>query len=155
MRDETFRERVLPNFAFFVMLLSLPLAIWTVFIPINSQIGILIASLSYLTAVALAFLSSPVITVSTKELRVGSAFLPLAAVAKTLAIAEKDSIAEKGIKLHARAFTRFQVGVKGLVKIELNDKNDPTPYWLVSVRKSKDLVSALDANRAGFGLLAN
>jgi hypothetical protein len=30
------------------------------------------------------------------------------------------------------------------VKVELKDKNDPTPYWLIATRKPKKLAAALD-----------
>jgi hypothetical protein len=33
--------------------------------------------------------------------------------------------------------------VKTGVKVALQDKNDPTPYWLISSRKATELVKAL------------
>ena len=38
--------------------------------------------------------------------------------------------------------TRFWVSTG--VKVEINDKKDPTPYWLISSRKAKLLASKLN-----------
>jgi hypothetical protein len=46
--------------------------------------------------------------------------------------------------LDTRAFTRFQIGVKSLVKIELVDPQDPTPYWLIATRNPEVLAGLIN-----------
>jgi hypothetical protein len=49
----------------------------------------------------------------------------------------------RGVDLDARAFLKIRPWVKPVVRIELDDDNDPTPYWLVSTRRPKELAAAL------------
>ncbi len=60
-------------------------------------------------------------------------------------IEHKDQFLERGHKLSTLAYTRFQIGVKGLVKVELQDENDPTPYWLVATKHPEVLAGYLNA----------
>jgi hypothetical protein len=42
--------------------------------------------------------------------------------------------------------------IKTAVKVEITDGNDPTPYLMISTRRSSELVSALRANKSKLGL---
>ncbi|MFM2384507.1 MAG: hypothetical protein RL166_381, partial [Actinomycetota bacterium] len=44
----------------------------------------------------------------------------------------------------ARAWLSIQASIKGLVKVQVLDKNDPTPYWLISTRNPEKLVNLLN-----------
>jgi hypothetical protein len=77
------------------------------------------------------------------SLRVGSAVIPVQYLGAAFVISNQDAFAERGRNLNPRAFTRFQIGVNQLVKIEITDLEDPTPYWLISTRNPELLVSFL------------
>ena len=62
-------------------------------------------------------------------------------------VERQDQFSERGQKLSTLAYTRFQIGVKGLVKIEIVDESDPTPYWLVATRHPEVLAGYLNAKR--------
>jgi len=138
-----FSEKLVPAWSSFVAVAILWPSVWLVFLPINATLGAMGGAV--LTAViwgAMVF-ASPRIVVDNNELCVGRAHIPLKYIGFVSEVATKERFAERGSRLDARAFVRFQAGIKGLVKIELNDANDPTPYWLLATRKPQELISAL------------
>ncbi len=51
--------------------------------------------------------------------------------------------AERGPLLDARSFRAFQPSVEGMVKIQISDESDRTPYWIFSTRNPKAIAEAL------------
>ncbi len=49
-----------------------------------------------------------------------------------------------GVDADPAAFLAINFWSKTGVKVELKDKNDPTPYWLISSNNPKKLVMALN-----------
>ena len=87
--------------------------------------------------------NAPVITVTNAEISVGKATMPINFVGNVIEIGENEAFAEKGPKLDARAYLALQASRTGLVKIELSDPADPTPYWLVSTGEPEKFLDAL------------
>ena len=56
---------------------------------------------------------------------------------------------ERGVRLDARAYLLIRGWIPGLVRVELDDPDDPTPYWLVSTRHPVRLAAALSRGRVG------
>jgi hypothetical protein len=54
-----------------------------------------------------------------------------------------DATAERGTRLDARAWLLIRGWVAPVVKIEVIDEQDPTPYWLVSARRPRELEQAI------------
>lgn len=75
-------------------------------------------------------------------LRVGKARIELRYIEKIELLDESAMRRERGIGLDARAFLAIRFWVKSGVKIFLNDKRDPTPYWLISTCKGRELQRA-------------
>ena len=50
----------------------------------------------------------------------------------------------RGRDANAIAFTEVRFWVKGGVKVEVIDANDPVPYWLISSKNTEKLVSAIN-----------
>ena len=140
-----YRERVLPPIGgIWPILLVIP-ALYVTFLPFNVAAGAILGPAGALAIYAIFWFAAPVIEVSQSELSVGHVAVPRDVLGEVIPIAPRDAFAERGVKLSPGAFIRFQVGVKGLVKIEICDENDPTPYWLVATNKPEALVSALAA----------
>ena len=146
--DETrqapiFNENLLPSWPTFVWAAILFPSAYLVFLPISEIVGLLIGlTLTILVWMAMIF-GSPKIIVDAGELRVGRAHIPVALLSNCREIEPEFCFAERGPALDARAFVRFQVGVKPLVRLEVNDPVDPTPYWLIATRKPAALIAAL------------
>jgi len=65
-------------------------------------------------------------------------------IKKVSALDKKQFIKLRGPDADPAAFNATRFWVNTGVKIELNDKKDPTPYWLVSSKKAKQLATKLN-----------
>ena len=148
MIQKLFHERVLPSPGFYAMFLLLPIAIWIVFLPLNIAFGIFLAIASYLVVILVSVWFAPQTIVTNENLQVGAATLPRSSIGQVKPIDASDAFEERGVLLSALAFTKFQFGVKTLVKIYLDDIQDQTPYWLISTRRPSELVTALGSKNA-------
>ena len=140
-----YKERVLPSFvALLPLLLLLPTAYFTL-LPFNEIAGLLLGPLFVLAILVSIFFAAPVIEVANDEISVGDTEMPLRFVASVSVIEANDGFEERGIRLSPAAYTRFQMGVKRMVKIELCDPDDKTPYWLISSKNPQGVVAAFEA----------
>jgi hypothetical protein len=138
-----FRERLTPSWSLFLAaLIALP-SFYLVFLPINESVGLVSGLLVTFAIWAAMFLSSPVIQVSEGQLTVEKAHIPLNLLGEAKAIEPSLAFEERGPRLDSRAYVRFQVGVSSLVRVEIRDTSDPTPYWLISTRRPLELIEAL------------
>jgi len=129
-----YRERVLPGLTYFASTLVVPIISFLVSLPFGEILAYLVAAATQITIIALGVVNAPVIAIDGKTLRVGKANINLGLISSAQVIEPTDAFVERGRGLSPLAYVRFQFGVKGLVKITLNDPKDPTPYWLVSTR---------------------
>jgi hypothetical protein len=115
-----------------------------VFLPINETVGIIVATVLYLGCVGLLLLASPVVEVTETEFVAGKARVPLVLVASATGFAGAEASAERGPRLDARAWLVIRGWIDPVVRVDLNDANDPSPYWLVSTRRPDDLIAAIE-----------
>ena len=113
-----------------------------IFLPLSLLVGVVTGVALWLGVVSILWFSSPTLTLSPQGFKAGSASVEWSHVEKVEAIAAEDSRAEKGIMLDARAWLVLRPWVGPVVKVVLNDPNDPTPYWLVSTRRPEAVASA-------------
>lgn len=77
------------------------------------------------------------------ELRVGRAHLPSSFVGKTATVPASAKSAALGRQLDPAAYVSHRAWIGPMVLLVLDDPDDPTPYWLISTRKPKQLLAAL------------
>ena len=83
-------------------------------------------------------------------LRVGGAAVPLRHVGRVEVVDRRDKQAALGPELDPAAFVLHRGWVGPMVRLEVTDPGDPTPYWVFSVREPDRLLAALrDGTRAG------
>lgn len=138
-----FFERVLPSGATFLLPFLFGLALCAVFLPITGATSIGIGALGAAVAVALLIYSAPVIQIEGETLRVGRARIEISYIKEVTQISADESFKERGTGLNALAYTRFQPSVKTLLRVDIKDANDPTPYWLFSTRRGAELAKLL------------
>ena len=114
-----------------------------VFLPINMTVGVICAAVLYAACVILLVIGSPRIEVTDAMLVAGRASLPLPNIGNAQGFTGTDATAQRGPKLDARAWLVIRGWISPVVRIDVNDDSDPTPYWLVSTRHPADLVAAL------------
>lgn len=139
-----YRERLWPApWLYFATALVIPASL-LVFLPIDLGVGIGVAVALYAGCVGLLLAASPTITVTAHELVAGRARIPLALVGPVTQFTGVEATAERGPRLDARAWLLIRGWVDPVVRIEISDPEDPTPYWLVSTRHPAELAAALD-----------
>lgn len=138
-----FAEWQLPNFSSFLPNLLIAPALWLVFAPINQTVGTIGGLALTALSIALRIYVAKRITVSTDALRIGNAEIPRSVLKNAVSIATENQFAERGARLHASAFLALKGGLPGLVKVQIVDAQDPTPYVLISTRKPEQLVASL------------
>ncbi|MET0591026.1 MAG: DUF3093 domain-containing protein [Naasia sp.] len=142
-----FSERLTPSpWTFAACGLLIPAGL-LVFLPVSVPVAIGAAVLFFAGAVAALVLLSPVIEVGAGELRAGRARVPIAVIGGTAGFRGEEATAERGVRLDARAFLCIRGWVDPVVRIELADPADPTPYWIVSTRRPDELIAAIEADR--------
>lgn len=138
-----YRERVAPKWTSFLPILLIFPTFWLTFAPINLAAGL--ASGAVITAVVIWLMVAlaPVIRIDDQILMVGKAQISRKLIGKAEVIPITEAFAEKGPRLDARAYLALQGSIRGLVKVEITDPSDPTPYWLFSSAHPEEVVASL------------
>ena len=118
------------------------------FLPINFFAGVIIAIVLYGAIVMVLVATSPVILVSSGELVAGRARVPVDLISTVTAFEGEEATLQRGRMLDARAWLLIRGWVSPVVRIELSDPSDPTPYWIVSTRSPAALVAAIASAKA-------
>ncbi len=143
-----YRERIWPSpWVFLSTALVIPASL-LVFLPINLLAGVIVAITLYGAIVLVLVATSPVISVSLNELVAGRARVPVDLISTVTAFDGEEATLQRGRMLDARAWLLIRGWVSPVVKIELSDENDPTPYWIVSTRTPDALVAAVSTAKA-------
>lgn len=119
-----------------------------VFLPINFTAGVIVAIALYAGCVGVLIATSPVVEVSSEQLTAGRARLPIAFIGEVTGHSGEEATLQRGQKLDARAWLMIRGWVSPVLRIELTDAKDPTPYWLVSTRQPAAMVAAIAEAKA-------
>jgi hypothetical protein len=138
-----YRERVLPSAPNLALPILLFLSVLTVMIPISIDWALPVAFVFSAIFVLIIFSASPTITVTEATLTSKNAIIDRKFLGEATVITKSQQFEELGQRLDARAWLAIQASVKGLVKVQVNDPEDPTPYWLISTRNPEKLAKLL------------
>lgn len=138
-----YRERLWAPWTLYLATALVIPASLLVFLPINTTVGVIVAIGMELGVLVLLWVMAPVVEVTEDEFRAGRAHLPRSAVGEVSGYQGSAATRQRGPVLDARAWTLFRGYVHGVVRVEVADDQDPTPYWLVSVRHPEQVVAAL------------
>jgi hypothetical protein len=116
-----------------------------VFAPISPAAGFTAAAVLFAIQAALLILSTPAVTVTGRTLQVGRAVIERRLLGPAEAFRKEEATAERGTRLNGLAYLCIRGWIDPVVRIEINDPSDPTPYWLTSTRRPEELVAALSA----------
>ncbi|GLU89872.1 MULTISPECIES: DUF3093 domain-containing protein [Agromyces] len=142
-----YREKLWPTpWIYIVSLLLVPSSI-LVLAPVSMPAGIVTGIVLYLAVVGALSLTAPTVEVRDGRLRAGRAEIDLAHTGEAVAAEDAAARAERGTGLDARAFLVIRGWVQPVVRIPIVDPADPTPYWLVSSRRPKELAAAINGSR--------
>jgi hypothetical protein len=143
-----YHERIWPSpWVFVAAALEIPASL-LVFLPINLLAGVIVAGLLYAAIILILVATSPVIEVSPGELVAGRARVPVQLIGPVTPFRGEEATLQRGRLLDARAWLLIRGWVSPIVKIEIADESDPTPYWILSTRAPDALAAAIERARA-------
>jgi hypothetical protein len=138
-----FSERLWPSVAMWLLALGLAFAIALCVLPLGVPVAGVAAVGTFAATVAGLVASSPRVEVAGGRFRAGRAAVPLRLLGTARAATGEEARQERGPRLDARAYLCIRGWVDPVVRVELVDPEDPTPYWLVSSRRPDRLLAAL------------
>lgn len=138
-----FDEKLLPSLWIWLFAVGFSGAGILVFAPISPTAGFIAAAVLLVIVSTLLLLSTPRITVTDTELTVGRATISREFISGASAHRGPDATRERGTGLNALAYLCIRGWIDPVVRIELSDPADRTPYWLASTRRPEELVKAL------------
>lgn len=141
--ETLYREKLFPSInTTLSLLMPLPIA-WLAAFPFSPYLGLAMGSAISILCYAIVWTKSPRITLTTEELQVGVAKLPLAEIQEFGVVRGEQAQIERGPNRHPKAFVSLRGTASKLVKISLASEIDPTPYWLIGSRNPERLVQAV------------
>ncbi|UUL75765.1 DUF3093 domain-containing protein [Pseudarthrobacter sp. Fe7] len=138
-----YREKLWPNAWIWVIAAGVSAAGILVFAPISMTAGYTAALVLLAIITALLVLSTPAITVTADALTVGRATIERRFVGGIEQFRSGEATAERGTRLNGLAYLCIRGWIDPVVKIEITDPADRTPYWLASTRHPERLMAAL------------
>ncbi|PQZ96441.1 hypothetical protein CQ018_00545 [Arthrobacter sp. MYb227] len=138
-----FQEKLRPNWAIWLVALGLGATAGVAFFPIGAQWGIT-AGLIAFALIAFAFIANtPTIEVTADTVRVGRASIERQYVGEVTGYRGSAAYHQRGPGLNGIAFMNIRGWIDPVVRIEITDERDATPYWLTSTRRPEELTAAL------------
>jgi hypothetical protein len=106
------------------------------------------AALVTLAAVSAAILwiysaTALIIEVDGKELRVGAAHIDLDFIGECVDLDNKAIRLVRTRDANPNAFLAIRFWASAGVRVDINDTNDSTPYWLISSNRGAELINAI------------
>lgn len=138
-----YEERLWPSVGVWVIVLGVSLAGILVFAPLGLEVGYIGAVVLAAILTILLLASTPRIVVTARTVQVGRAQIDRTYVGEVGAYTGAEATAQRGPVLHGLAFVCFRGWISPVVRMEITDEADRTPYWLTSTRRPQQLVAAL------------
>ncbi|GHG41230.1 hypothetical protein GCM10012320_03360 [Sinomonas cellulolyticus] len=138
-----YSERLWPSLWVWVVAIGVSAAGILVFAPITLAAGYTAAVVIFIVLGGALIASTPVVRVTARTFQAGRATLPLEFAGRVEAFRGEEATAERGPRLNGLAYLCLRGWISPVVRVELTDPDDRTPYWLVSSRHPDKLVAAL------------
>lgn len=119
-----------------------------VFVPIGIEIGLGAAVVMFVIIAILLTVSTPRILVTERTLQVGRAGIERQHVGAVTGYRGEDATHQRGPALHGLAFMCLRGWIDPVVRIQIEDLRDRTPYWLASTRNPERLTAVLGGTMA-------
>lgn len=147
---EAYEERLRVPVTWWFAGVVLAVSVWWVFVLATPQWFALSAAGVVGAAIAAGLwqYGNARVAVSNVHLHAGPARVPLTYLGTVEALDAAATRALHGPQADARAFFLIRPYIATAVRVEITDRSDPTPYWLVGSRHPDRLASALSARLA-------
>lgn len=138
-----YRERLSPSLWILVSAaLAGPMAA-LVFTPLDTTLSLVIGAVVSILVVVLLMTAAPVIELRDGMLHAGRAAIEVEYLGEATALFGEEARAARGRELDPRAWHLLRGGIEPVVRIVIDDADDPAPYWILSTRTPDRLAAAL------------
>lgn len=141
-----YKERLAPGAGLWLGCVGAGLASFLVGAPINITAGIVAGIIVTLTVGALLYGTSPTLEVTESTVRFGRARIEREYVGRAYAFRGEDARLATGPALDGRAYMCFRGWITSIIRVEITDPADPTPYWIASSRHPEKIAEILNQN---------
>lgn len=144
-----YRERLRVPPVWWLLALGLAGSIWLAYdVPYGPGISLPVGlGVLALTGAGLVGYGRALVAVGPKGFTAGRATLPAWAIGEVAALDAAAARAARGRDADPRAYLLIRSYAPGAVRVEVDDPDDPVPYWLVSTRHAERLATALRTAR--------
>ncbi len=140
---EIFREKLWPAWWMWILVVGTGFAGTAMFLPINLNVSIVVGIVVFI-AVGITLLTlTPTISMTHDWFKVGRASIECRYIGEVSAHRGEDATHERGPALNGTAYLCLRGWIDPVVKLEIVDPLDATPYWLASTRRPEELLRAL------------
>lgn len=143
-----YEERLKPSWWIWLVAVMISGLSVLVFVPIGLEIGLGAAVVVFIVIALLLRVSTPRIVVTDRTLQVGRAGIERSYVGEVTGYRGEDATYQRGPALHGLAFMCIRGWIDPVVRIQITDQRDRTPYWLTSTRHPERLVAVLGGTMA-------
>ncbi len=148
MSEPLFRERQSPGPLSMLVGAVFGLVLGLITIPLSDVLAIVVAVLGAVGVPLIMILSSPVVSVSADRVRAGRASIEPAMLGVARVLDREQMQRVMGPKIDARAFRCTRGWITEGVEVPVVDPEDPTPAWVISLRRPEEFAAALAAAQA-------
>lgn len=138
-----YEERLWPAVWIWAVAAGMAGASILVFAPINIITGVIAAVVIGIILTILLIVSTPRIRVTSGDLDVGRARIERRFIGQVEGFRGEDATEQRGTALNATAYQCIRGWISPVVRVEITDDLDRTPYWIMSTRHPEELVAAL------------
>lgn len=141
--DVIFEERLWPATWIWAFLLGVSMVWILILAPISLIAGYITAAALTIILTILLVRSTPKIVITGRTLQVGRATVERRFVGAAEGFQGEAATEQRGPRLDGRAYLCIRGWISPVVRMQIVDEADPTPYWLASTRRPKQLTAAL------------
>ncbi len=138
-----YRERLSPSLWALVSAAVGGPMVALVFAPIDPTLALVIGAVAGIAIVAALIATAPVVAVAGGELHVGRAHIDVAELGEPVGLVGEDARQARGPGLGRGAWHLLRGGVDGVVRVPVQDADDPVTEWVFSSRTPDRVVAAI------------
>lgn len=138
-----YQETLRPTWSMWLMVVIAAALGWLTLAPLSAGWGIASGVIVAAVAVFGLLASQSDITVTTTHVQVGRATIEREHVGEVTGYLGDAAFQQRGQKLHGLAYLHLRSWIKPVVRIQIEDRQDRTPYWLTSSARPEELVEVL------------
>ncbi len=145
---EQYRERLSVPVSWWIIATAAVVTLYVITaVPAGVGVGIAVAGIAAVLLVTLFIrYGGAVVAVDSEKLRAGKAAIEREYLGKAESLSGDDARNAFGRDCDPAAYLVLRSYLRGAVRVEITDPQDPAPYWLIATRNPERLAAALTAD---------